>query len=406
MDFAAFGALRELHAMIRAEADRRGVRRDSHDGGGIDVKLGRGGIREVEFCAQLFQIVRGGRDPGLRDRRTRALRYKQLDADLPFAKTELDRSVTVPDQIRLVLQTFKEKLFTELFRIMKPGGDIVLSDPPPFRAVDLFHALHQGWNIIQGQSSKLARQQAALRFATQMEDDSRKACRQIGLHGLALLQHIAAAKQGQTINILTHCNAGYLACIAYGTATAPIYMAHAMGIPIHVFIDETRPRNQGARLTAFELGQHGIPHTIIADNAGGHLMQHSQVDIVITGADRCTRRGDAANKIGTYLKALAAADNQVPFYVALPSSTIDWQISDGVREIRIEQRDPNEVRCIDGWDGTQIREVLLCPPDSPAINYAFDVTPARLITGIITERGVCTASEAGLRQLFPEAPSA
>jgi methylthioribose-1-phosphate isomerase len=273
-------------------------------------------------------------------------------------------------------------------------------------AVDLFHALHQGWSIIQGQSSKLARQQAALRFATQMEDDSRKACRQIGLHGLALLQHIAAAKQGQTINILTHCNAGYLACIAYGTATAPIYMAHAMGIPIHVFIDETRPRNQGARLTAFELGQHGIPHTIIADNAGGHLMQHSQVDIVITGADRCTRRGDAANKIGTYLKALAAADNQVPFYVALPSSTIDWQISDGVREIRIEQRDPNEVRCIDGWDGTQIREVLLCPPDSPAINYAFDVTPARLITGIITERGVCTASEAGLRQLFPEAPSA
>jgi methylthioribose-1-phosphate isomerase len=273
-------------------------------------------------------------------------------------------------------------------------------------AVDLFHALRLGMQHIHAGSSKSERIQAALRFATQMDNDSRNACRHIGLHGLPLLQQIADTKPGQPVNILTHCNAGYLACIAYGTATAPIYMAHAMGIPVHVYVDETRPRNQGARLTAFELAQHGIPHTLIADNAGGHLMQHGLIDIVITGADRVTRQGDAANKIGTYLKALAAADNGIPFYVAVPATTIDWQISDGLRDIRIEERDPQEVRSIEGWDGQGLREILLCPPESPAANYAFDVTPARLITGIITERGLCAASEEGLLNRFPEAAGA
>jgi methylthioribose-1-phosphate isomerase len=227
-------------------------------------------------------------------------------------------------------------------------------------------------------------------------------CRQIGQHGLRLIEAVNRRKEGGSVNILTHCNAGWLATIEYGTATAPIYVAHEEGIKVHVWVDETRPLNQGARLTAWELGKAGIPHTVITDNAGGHIMQHGLVDMVIVGTDRTTYTGDVANKIGTYLKALAAKDNQVPFYVALPSSTFDWELSDGVREIPIEERDPDEIRYVQGRMKDGLRSVLLPPEDSPAGNFAFDVTPARLISAFITERGICQASEKAVRGLFPE----
>ena len=238
--------------------------------------------------------------------------------------------------------------------------------------------------------------------AQAIADEDADYCRRIGVHGHALLAEISARKGGAPVNVLTHCNAGWLAFVDYGTATAPVYAAHDAGVAVHVWVDETRPRNQGARLTAWELGQHGVPHTVIADNAGGHLMQHAQVDIVLTGSDRTTYTGDVANKIGTYLKALAAHDNGIPFYVALPSSTFDWRMRDGVREIPIEQRAAHEVRTISGWHVDQEVEVLLLPEGSAAANFAFDVTPARLVTGLITERGICSASAAGVLGLYPE----
>ncbi len=222
----------------------------------------------------------------------------------------------------------------------------------------------------------------------------------IGRHGLPLIEQAA---KGRRINILTHCNAGWLATVDWGTALAPIYKAHDAGIDLHVWVDETRPRNQGAALTAWELGRHGVAHTVVADNAGGHLMQHGDVDLVIVGTDRVTRLGDVANKIGTYLKALAAHDNNVPFWVALPSTTIDWTVADGVAEIPIEQRDAAEVTEMTGRTATgAIATVRVAPMDSPAANPAFDVTPARLVTGMITERGRCPASAEGLLGLFPE----
>jgi methylthioribose-1-phosphate isomerase len=226
----------------------------------------------------------------------------------------------------------------------------------------------------------------------------------IGAAGLPLLRALAAGKpSGAAVNILTHCNAGWLATVDVGTATAPIYAAHDAGIPIHVWVDETRPRNQGASLTAWELLNHGVPHSVISDNAGGHLMQRGAVDFVIVGTDRTTATGDVCNKIGTYLKALAAQDNGVPFYVAAPSPSIDWRVRDGVREIPIENRSPREVTHISGrlGDGS-VATVALTPEGSPAANPAFDVTPARLVTGLITERGIAEASEPGLRRLFPE----
>ncbi len=236
-------------------------------------------------------------------------------------------------------------------------------------------------------------------------DEDVAACAAIGRHGLRLIREIAARKGGAPVNLLTHCNAGWLACVDHGTATAPIYAAHDAGLPVHVWVDETRPRNQGAKLTAWELGMHGVPHTLVPDNAGGHLMQHGMVDLCLVGADRVTRQGDVANKIGTYLKALAAADNGVPFYVALPSSTIDWSLADGIREIPIESRAEEEVRFMEGLaaDGG-VRSVLICPENTRAANHGFDVTPARLVTGLITERGICPATEAGLRASFPECP--
>lgn len=232
-------------------------------------------------------------------------------------------------------------------------------------------------------------------------DEDIEISRGIGWHGLALIEEIAERKNGKTVNVLTHCNAGSLATINWGTATAPIYFAHLAGIDVHVWVDETRPRNQGSQLTCWELSQNKVAHTLIVDNAGGHLMQHGMVDICITGTDRTTRQGDVANKIGTYLKALAARDNGVPFYVALPSTTIDWSIRDGISEIPIEERDAREVTHIPGRVGDVITEVMTVASNTPVSNYAFDVTPARLVTGLITEIGICEATEEGLAALFP-----
>jgi methylthioribose-1-phosphate isomerase len=244
---------------------------------------------------------------------------------------------------------------------------------------------------------------AAVARAGAIADEDVAINRGIGEHGLALIEAAGAAKGArQPVQVLTHCNAGWLATVDWGTALAPVYRAHDAGIPLHVWVDETRPRNQGASLTAWELGQHGVEHTVIADNAGGHLMRRGEVDLCIVGTDRTTAAGDVANKIGTYLKALAAHDNGVPFYVALPSPTIDWTIADGDK-IPIERRNPREVTHIAGWSASGERvEVRLTPADSPAANYAFDVTPARLVTALITERGVCPASRDGLLGLFPE----
>ncbi len=245
---------------------------------------------------------------------------------------------------------------------------------------------------------------AAYARAAKLCNDDVETCRLIGVHGLELIRRIAAAKKpGETVNILTHCNAGWIACVDWGTATSPIYQAHDAGIKVHVWVDETRPRNQGASLTAFELGAHGVPHTIIVDNAGGHYMQSGRVDMCIVGTDRVTTRGDVANKIGTYLKALAAHDNNVPFYVALPHSTIDWTLDDGFA-IPIEERSADEVLKMPGRlpDGSVVT-VEIAAPGSPAANPGFDITPARLVTGFITERGVTPATADGLRQLYPEA---
>ena len=241
----------------------------------------------------------------------------------------------------------------------------------------------------------------ALKMAQQIAIEDEEACRNIGLHGLEIIKKIAEDKPGRTINILTHCNAGWLAFVDFGSAMAPIYAAAREGIDLHVWVDETRPRNQGAQLTAWELVQQGIAHSVVADNTGGQLMQNGEVDLVITGADRVTRSGDVANKIGTYLKALAAVDNRVPFYVAFPSSTIDWSIQNGLVEISLEERDPDEVKYVQGLLNDSIEQVLITPVDSQARNIGFDITPARLITGLITEKGICEASEPGLKGQFP-----
>jgi len=242
--------------------------------------------------------------------------------------------------------------------------------------------------------------------AEAIADEDVEFCRQIGQHGLALIEKLAASKPEKIINVLTHCNAGWLAFVDYGSALSPIFAAHDAGLPMHVWVDETRPRNQGASLTAWELACHGVPHTLIADNVGGHLMQHGMVDMVLTGADRITRNGDAANKIGTYLKALAAKDNDVPFYIAFPSSTIDFSLDNGITQIPIEERSGDEVRMVVGKlaDGS-VTKVQICPDKTIARNWGFDVTPARLITGLLCERGICPATESGVLGLFPEKSS-
>jgi methylthioribose-1-phosphate isomerase len=256
-----------------------------------------------------------------------------------------------------------------------------------------------GRAVTSAERISVARETAAL-----IADEDAESCRLIGEHGLKLIEEIAAKKSGGRVNVLTHCNAGWLAFVDYGSATAPIYAAHDAGLPVHVWVDETRPRGQGSKLTAWELGQHGVRHTLIADNTGGHLMQRGEVDLVLVGTDRTTCSGDVANKIGTYLKALAAKDNDIPFYVALPSSSFDWTVRDG-RDIPIEERGGEEVKCADGWyDGRRV-EVSIAPETTPAANYGFDVTPARLVTGLISERGICRATEESILSLYPERSS-
>jgi methylthioribose-1-phosphate isomerase len=277
--------------------------------------------------------------------------------------------------------------------------DLLLATRPT--AVNLRWALKRMCDALRNHP-RSERAAIAWRETAAICDEDVEVCKSIGKHGLAILREAAAKKNGAPLNILTHCNAGWLATVDWGTALAPIYMAHDEGISTHVWVDETRPRNQGASLTAFELGAHGVPHTIIADNAGGHYMQADQVDMCIVGTDRVTANGDVANKIGTYLKALAAKDNAVPFYVALPSSTIDWSLNSG-REIPIEERSSDELLKMTGRlpDGG-LATVEIAAPGSPGANPGFDVTPARLVTGFITERGVCEASQRGLASLFPK----
>ncbi|MEQ9518084.1 MAG: S-methyl-5-thioribose-1-phosphate isomerase [Parvibaculum sp.] len=268
-------------------------------------------------------------------------------------------------------------------------------------------AVNLKWALDEVRAAAMAhvphnRAEAAYARAAEIVEDDVAVCARIGEHGLSIIRGLSEAKNGAPVNVLTHCNAGWLACIDWGTATAPIYMAHAAGIPVHVYVDETRPRNQGGALTAFELGQEDVPHTVIVDNAGGHLMQAGAIDMCIVGTDRTAANGDVANKIGTYLKALAAFDNDIPFYVALPHTTIDWTLARG-RDIPIEERSPREVTHVTGLNASgQVEEVQVVASGSPAANPAFDVTPARLVTSLITDRGICAASREGLLSLFPE----
>jgi len=269
-------------------------------------------------------------------------------------------------------------------------------------AVNLLWALERMRSVLMSLPAA-QRVERAYDEAARIADEDVAACAAIGRHGHALIEQFHERRGSQVVRVLTHCNAGWLACVDWGTALAPVYAAHEAGIPMHVYVDETRPRNQGGALTAFELGAHGIPYTVVADNAGGHLMQHGEVDVCIVGSDRTTAAGDVANKIGTYLKALAAHDNGVPFYAALPSSTIDWTIEDGVRDVPIEERPAREVTHVRGrTEEGRLLEVEVVAPGSAVANPAFDVTPARLVTGIITERGVAPATRAGLLSLYPE----
>lgn len=270
-------------------------------------------------------------------------------------------------------------------------------------AVNLAILIDEMCTSLAVSTSKAMAIELAYREAARMKEREISWSEAIGNYGCDLIEAISKEKNGQPVNILTHCNAGWLACIDWGTATSPIYKAFQKNIPVHVWVDETRPRNQGARLTAWELSQEGVPHTVIPDNAGGHLMQHGMVDLCIVGSDRTTVTGDVANKIGTYLKALAAADNHLPFYVALPSSSIDFSMRDGILEIPIEQREGEEVSMMEGLlENGQIGKMRIVNRMSPVANYGFDVTPARLVTGLITEKGICEASEDGILALFPE----
>lgn len=283
--------------------------------------------------------------------------------------------------------------------LLKAASELKASRPT---AINLEWAVDRQLREISLGNSVKEKKEIAFQCARDIADEDAAACRQIGEHGLEIIRAVGEAKQGKCVNILTHCNAGWLAFVDYGTATAPMYAAHDDGIDVHIWVDETRPRNQGARLTAWELGQHGVPYTVIADNTGGHLMQHGMVDLVIVGSDRTSSTGFVTNKIGTYLKALAAKDNDVPFYVALPSSSFDWTIRDGITETPIEVRDEDEVKYIQGFIDGAIRRVLLTPQDSQCKNFGFDVTPPHLVTGLITERGVMRADEKDILRFYPE----
>lgn len=289
----------------------------------------------------------------------------------------------------------------DFLEFMHAAAETLRSTRPT--AVNLAWGLERQLRIVTEGKERAEVVERLLREADLIAKEDAEMCRSIGEHGVGIIQEIAEKKAGEHVNILTHCNAGRLACVEYGTATAPIYLAHEQGIDLHVWVDETRPRLQGAKLTAFELGERGIPHTVIPDNVAGHLMQRGKVDMAIVGCDRLTRVGDACNKIGTYTKAVLAAHNAIPFYVALPSSTIDWTIADW-KDIPIEERTGDEVRYMGGRIvGTEaLGEVEILPSASSVVNFGFDVTPAHLVTGIITERGLCGASEEELLRLYPE----
>ncbi len=283
--------------------------------------------------------------------------------------------------------------------LMQSGEKLKSTRPT---SINLALAVEKQINAINNATGLEEKINAALRTAKEIADEDAEYCRRIGENGLDVIRKISERKNSEIVNILTHCNAGWLAFVDYGSALSPVYAAFDAGINVHVWVDETRPRNQGSKLTAWELLNHGVPHHIITDNAGGHLMQHGMVDLCLVGTDRTTYTGDVANKIGTYLKALSAKDNNVSFYVALPSSSFDWNIKDGIKGIPIEERSPEEVAYMEGLNKENIERVLVAPARSPVSNYGFDVTPARLITGLITERGICKASEEGIKNLFPE----
>ena len=289
---------------------------------------------------------------------------------------------------------------TDIDDYLEKAGNILIQTRPT--AKNLEWAVARQLEALKPEPTRDAKIAKAFEVAAEIADEDAEYCRRIGEHGRSIIAEISRRKGGEPVNVLTHCNAGWLAFVDYGTATSPIYRAHNEGIPVHVWVDETRPRNQGASLTSWELQKHGVPCDLIVDNAGGHLMQHGMVDLVIVGSDRTTVTGDVANKIGTYLKALAARDNEVPFYVALPSSTFDWEMENGVSNIPIEERNPDEVRYVHGLAGGTHSRVLTCPEGTPARNYGFDVTPARLVTGLITERGVARARKEDILSLYPE----
>jgi methylthioribose-1-phosphate isomerase len=298
------------------------------------------------------------------------------------------------------LATLEMNPATNIWQHLNNAARYIASSRPT--AVNLSWAVDHVREIINGRPCGKPIREAALEAALDICKMEIENCRAIGNHGLPLIEKISKKKKGAPVNILTHCNAGWLACIDYGTVTAPIYFAHDAGISVHVWVDETRPRNQGARLTAWELGQAGVPHTLIVDNTGGHLMQHGMVDIVLVGCDRATASGDVANKIGTYMKALAANDNNIPFYSVFPSTSFDFGITDGITEIHVEERDPEEVTTISGIAGKDVIAVRICPEKTKALNYGFDVTPARYITGLITEKGICRAEEKDIKKMFSD----
>ena len=300
----------------------------------------------------------------------------------------------------MYLATLEITAHTNIQSHLRNAAGYLISCRPT--AVNLSWAVNRVMERLSSFSGRESLSETALSCALEICDLEKENCRKVGENGLRLISEISKKKDGLPVNILTHCNAGWLACIDFGTATAPVYLAREKGIPVHVWVDETRPLNQGSRLTAWELGKAGVPYTIITDNAGGHLMQKGMVDIVFAGCDRATRKGDVANKIGTYLKALAAFDNNIPFYALLPSSSIDFSIIDGKMEIAIEERDPEEVRSVSGYSDGSVRKVRICPDDAAAGNWGFDITPARLITGLITEKGICKAEEQSIKELFSE----
>jgi methylthioribose-1-phosphate isomerase len=283
---------------------------------------------------------------------------------------------------------------------LKNAAEYLISCRPT--AVNLSWAINKMLEKISDKTQQKSITETALIAAKEICENEVNNCRKIGINGFPLIEEISIKKQGAPVNILTHCNAGWLACVDYGTALAPVFVAHEKGIPVHVWVDETRPRNQGARLTTYELGNCGIPYSLVTDNTGGHLMQHGLVDMILVGSDRTTRKGDVANKIGTYLKALAAFDNKVPFYVALPSSSIDFTTSDGLSEIKVEERDPEEISMVSGFAEDKIMSVRICPENTRSVNFGFDITPARLISGLITEKGICKATEKDILKMFSE----